>query len=97
MFIWIGIKPQTTQCLRRSHCFIKAFNTDRHKILLSLSKHVDGTAYRGRPTVEDMGANHIGLLGPLSVMASAGIPAIDREVSVWTTPEDLREGHHPCS
>jgi hypothetical protein len=37
---------------------MKAFYTDRHKILRSLSKGVDGTAYAGRPVVEDMGVNH---------------------------------------
>jgi hypothetical protein len=30
----------------------------RHKILLILSKRIDGTAYIGRPTVEDMDVNH---------------------------------------
>ena len=38
--------------------FITAFYTNRHKILRSLSKRADGTAYTGRPAVEDMGVNH---------------------------------------
>ena len=37
---------------------MKAFYTDRHKILRSLSKGIDGTAHTGRPAVEDMGVNH---------------------------------------
>jgi hypothetical protein len=31
---------------------------DRHKILLILSTRIEGTAYTGRLTVEDMGVNH---------------------------------------
>ena len=50
---------------------MKAFYADRHKILRSLSKRIDGTAYTGRPAVEDMGVNHIGLLGLAAVMARA--------------------------
>ena len=32
--------------------------TDRHKILRSLSKGIDGTAHTGRPAVENMGIDH---------------------------------------
>ena len=68
---------------------------DRHKILLILSKRIDGTAYTGRPTVEDMGVNHrcfhvmaIGLLGPTAVMARAqGFPELI---------EELRFGRRRC-
>ena len=66
--------------------FIMASYTDRHKILRHLSKGVDGTAHTGRPAVEDMSVNHIGLLGPAAVMARAGLPAVDRGVSVWGVP-----------
>jgi len=53
---------------------------DRHKTLQSLSKGVDGIAYAGRPAVEDMGVNHIGLLGPAAVMARAqGFPELIEE------------------
>ena len=60
---------------------------DRHKILLILSKRIDGTAYTGRPTVEDMGVNHrcfhvmaIGLLGPAAIMSRAqGFPELIEE------------------
>jgi len=51
--------------------FIMATYTDRHKILRSLSKDVNGTAYTRQPAVEDMGVNLIGLLGPAAVMARA--------------------------
>ena len=51
--------------------FIMASYTDRHKMLRRLSKGVDGTAHTGRPVVEDMGVNHIDLLGPVAVMALA--------------------------
>ena len=54
-----------------SHRFTKVFYTDRHKILRSLSKRVDGAVYTGWPAVEDMGVNHKGLLGPAAVMARA--------------------------
>ena len=60
--------------------FIMASYTDRHKILRRLSKGVDGTAYPGRPAVEDMGVNHIDLLGPAAVMARAqGFPQLIEE------------------
>jgi len=60
--------------------FIMASYTDRHKILRSLSKGVDGTAYAGRPAVEEMGVNHIDLLGPAAVMARAqGFPQLIEE------------------
>ena len=60
--------------------FIMASYTDRHKILRGLSKGVDGTAHTGRPVVEDMGVNHIGLLGPAAVMALAqGFPQLIEE------------------
>ncbi len=53
---------------------------DRHKILLILSKRIYRTAHAGRPTVENMGANHIGLLGPAAVMARAqGFPKLIEE------------------
>ena len=44
---------------------------DRHKILLILSKRIYRTAHTGWPAVEDMGVNHIDLLGPVAVMARA--------------------------
>jgi len=57
--------------------FIMASYTDRHKTIRNLSKPVDGTAYTGRLAVEDMGVNHMGLLGPAAVTARAdGFPEL---------------------
>ena len=53
--------------------FIMAFYADRHKNLRSLSKRVDGTAYTGRPAVEDMGVNYIGLLLPAAVNGASAV------------------------